>query len=78
VLGGDLEVATPDGVVRLKVPAGTQSGRRFRLPGRGLPMEGKRRGDFLVKVQVTVPESLTPEQRAAWLNLQELDSAEVK
>lgn len=73
VLGGDLEVATPDGVVRLKVPAGTQSGRRFRMPGRGLPMEGKRRGDFLVKVQVTVPESLTLEQRAAWLRLQELD-----
>ena len=74
VLGGDLQVATPDGMVRLKVPAGTQSGRRFRLPGRGLPMEGKRRGDFLVKVEFAVPESLTLEQRAAWVRLQELDS----
>jgi curved DNA-binding protein len=74
VLGGDLQVATPDGVVRLKVPSGTQSGRRFRLAGRGLPTEGKRRGDFMVKVQVEVPVSLTLEQRAAWVRLQELEN----
>ncbi len=73
VLGGTLEVATPDGMVRLKVNSGTQPGRRFRLPGRGLPMAGKRRGDFYVLVQVTMPEALTLEQRACWVKLQELD-----
>lgn len=72
VLGATLEVRTPEGTVRLKVPAGTQSGRRFRLGGRGLPKADKTRGDFLVEIQVSVPESLSLEERALWVKLQEL------
>jgi len=75
VLGGTLEIRTPDGVVRLKVPAGTQPGKRFRLGGHGLPMSGKRRGDFILEVQVAIPEALTLEERACWVKLQELGEA---
>jgi curved DNA-binding protein len=74
VLGGEVQVSTPDGNVRLKVPAGTQPGRRFRLSGRGLPTEGKTRGDFYVQTQIQIPESLSLEERAAWVKLQDLVS----
>jgi curved DNA-binding protein len=72
VLGGEVQVSTPDGQVRLKVPSGTQPGRRFRLTGRGLPAEGKTRGDFYVQIQVQIPESLSLEERAAWVKIQDL------
>lgn len=72
VLGGTVEIRTPDGEIRLKVPAGTQPGKRFRLGGHGLPMSGKKRGDFILEIQVVVPEALTLEERACWVKLQEL------
>lgn len=74
VLGGALEVQTPDGVVRLKLPAGTQHGRRFRLGGHGLPMAGKRRGNLILEVQVEVPQFVSLEERACWVKLEELAS----
>jgi molecular chaperone DnaJ len=62
VLGTRLRVRTLDGKkVVLRVPAGTQPGRRFRIKGMGL-VKGERTGDQLVQVQVHVPEELTPEQ----------------
>jgi len=61
-LGTRLRVRTLDGKkVVLKVPAGTQPGRKFRIKGLGLE-KGGRRGDQLVQVQVEVPERLTAEQ----------------
>jgi molecular chaperone DnaJ len=61
-LGTTLTVPTLEGTVSLKVPAGTASGRTFRVRGRGVP--GKRsNGDLLVTVEVAVPVRLTPEQR---------------
>lgn len=58
VLGSKVKVRTVDGqYVVLKVPAGTQPGRRFRIPGMGVEKSG-RRGDQFVKVQVDVPETL--------------------
>jgi len=72
VLGGEVEVETPDGSVRLKIPAGTQAGRRFRLRGRGLINKAKERGDFYVEVKVSLPETLTEKQRAHWEALSEL------
>lgn len=63
-LGATLEVPTLDGRVRMKVPAGTQSGRIFRLRHKGLPSrEGKGRGDQLVTVHVEVPQELSDKQR---------------
>jgi molecular chaperone DnaJ len=62
VLGSRIRVRTLDGKkVLLRIPPGTQSGRRFRIKGQGIEKNG-RRGDQLVGVTVTVPDKLTPEQ----------------
>jgi molecular chaperone DnaJ len=62
-LGTRIRVRTLDGKkVLLRIPPGTQPGRRFRIKGQGLEKNG-RRGDQLVGVQITVPESLTSEQQ---------------
>jgi len=65
-LGSTLTVPTLDGSVTLRVPAGTPSGRTFRVKGRGVP-GGKKSatGDLLVTVEVAVPSELSDEQRAA-------------
>ena len=62
-LGTRIRVRTLDGKkVLLRIPPGTQPGRRFRIKGQGIEKNG-RRGDQLVGVQVTVPETLTSEQQ---------------
>jgi molecular chaperone DnaJ len=64
VLGGEVEVPTLDGKVALRVPEGTQSGKTFRLRGKGLPaLHGGARGDQLVRIFVEVPSKLTPRAR---------------
>jgi molecular chaperone DnaJ len=63
VLGTRIRVRTIDGKkVVLRIPPGTQPGRRFRIKGQGVEKNG-RRGDQLVQVDVIVPESLSPEQQ---------------
>jgi molecular chaperone DnaJ len=63
VLGTRIRVRTIDGKkVVLRIPPGTQPGRRFRIKGLGVEKNG-RRGDQLVQVDVTVPENLSPEQQ---------------
>lgn len=64
VLGGEVEVPTLKTPVTLKIPAGTQSGKMFRLKGKGMPfLRGKGVGDELVRVIVDIPTALTPAQR---------------
>lgn len=66
VLGTTLTVPTLDDPVTLRIPAGTPSGRTFRVKGRGVPAGKKAAaGDLLVTVEVDVPAELTDEQRAA-------------
>ena len=63
-LGAEIDVPTLDGKVKLKVPAGTQTARVFRLREKGIPSSnGYRRGDQLVTVRVETPARLTREQR---------------
>jgi molecular chaperone DnaJ len=63
-LGGEMAVLTLSGDVEMKIPAGTQSGRVFRLKGKGMPdVHGGTQGDQYVKVMIEVPTSLTGEQR---------------
>ena len=64
-LGTTVTVPTLDGQVTLKVPAGTTSGRRLRVKGRGFPTRGGSRGPLLVTVEVAVPQKLTPKAREA-------------
>jgi len=72
VLGGEAEVITPDGTVKLKVPAGTQPGQKFRLKGRGLPSGPETRGDFFAEAKVTLPTSLSEKERELWEELSDL------
>ena len=63
-LGGELEVPTLTGKVKLKVPAETQSGKLFRLRGKGVaPVRGGSAGDLLCRVILETPVSLSAEQR---------------
>jgi DnaJ-class molecular chaperone len=66
MLGGNVEVQTLDRPVKLRIPAGTSSGRRFRLTGKGMPVLRKtdQFGDLYARALITVPENLNDEQRA--------------
>jgi molecular chaperone DnaJ len=64
ILGITLMISTIDGKVRLKIPPGTQPGALLRLKGRGVKRrDGTGRGDQFVKVNVSLPKYITPEQR---------------
>ena len=69
VLGGETPIPTPDGSILLKLPSGSQPGRKFRLRGRGLPTSATARGDFYAVIAVTLPTELTPETRKLWEEL---------
>ena len=75
VLGGEINVVTPESkMLRLKLPAATQRGQRFRLRGHGLPAVGKanERGDLYANVDVEVPKTLSDDERAHYEALREL------
>jgi molecular chaperone DnaJ len=64
ILGGDVDVPTLNGKVSMKIPSGTQSGKIFRLKGKGIPdLHHAGTGDEMVRVNVEIPAKLTPEQR---------------
>lgn len=64
ILGGEVEVPTLNGKVSMKIPAGTQSGKIFRLKEKGIPdVHTRGIGDELVRLNVEIPARLTPEQR---------------
>lgn len=63
-LGTEIDVETVDGKVRMKVPAGTQSGTDFKLSGHGVPhLRSERRGPHIVSIVVDTPTKLTKKQR---------------
>ncbi|WP_373188361.1 molecular chaperone DnaJ [Halopseudomonas sp.] len=71
-LGGELEVPTLDGRVKLKIPDGTQTGKLFRLRGKGVtPVRGGSPGDLLCRVAVETPVNLTKHQRELIQELRE-------
>ena len=66
ILGGEAEVETLDGKVKLTIPAGTQPEKVFRLAGRGMPnvnKESKDKGDLFVRLKVSIPKYLSSKQR---------------
>lgn len=73
-LGDEIFVPTLDGKVEMKIPAGTQSHKSFRLKSKGLPRLGQYgRGDQIVRVMVEIPSKLNAEQIAALKKFDELD-----
>jgi molecular chaperone DnaJ len=79
-LGGEFEVPTIDGgKTRVKVPEGTQSGRRFRLQQKGMPvLRSKQMGDMYVQVMVETPQSLTKRQRELLAEFEKLSSKDTQ
>jgi molecular chaperone DnaJ len=79
-LGGEFEVPAIDGSkVRVKVPAGTQTGRRFRLSGKGMPvLRAKQTGDMYVQVAVETPQNLTKRQRELLTEFEKLSSEQTQ
>jgi len=72
-LGGEVPVPTLEGKAMLKAPVGTQSGQMFKLRGKGIVhVNGRERGDLLVRVLVEVPTHLNAEQRAKLQEFAEL------
>ena len=77
-LGGNLEVPTLKGKAKLKIPAGTQSGTKFRLRGKGVKnIHGHGYGDQIVRVIVEVPTNLNAEQKEALTKFAETCNEEV-
>jgi molecular chaperone DnaJ len=77
-LGGTFEVPTIDGgKSKVKIPEGTQSGRRLRLSGRGMPvLRSKQTGDMYVQVVVETPQNLTKKQRELLTEFDKISSAQ--
>jgi curved DNA-binding protein len=78
VLGGEVRVPTLGGEVVLTVPAGTQSGRTFRLRGKGMPhlRQPSQYGDLYARIEARLPTRLTPRQRELFEELQQSEQAE--
>lgn len=69
-LGTEIETETVDGKVKLKIPAGTQSGKMFRLKGKGVPyLNDSGRGDHIVTVRVVTPTKLTKKEKELFKKL---------
>lgn len=76
-LGAQIDVPTLDGKVKMKVPAGTQTGKVFRLKGKGIPhLHGSGRGDQHVRVVIETPSELTHQQRALLEKFAEISGEE--
>ncbi len=75
VLGTEKQIQTLQGKVKIKIEAGTQSGKVFRLRGKGIPsLEGYENGDMLIHVNVWVPKRLTPEQKDFFQSMMDHDN----
>ena len=74
VLGGKVTVPTLTGDVTLKIPAGTQGGQTFRLSNKGMPhlRQPDDCGDLMAKITIQTPQRLTPEEKALYIQLAEL------
>lgn len=79
VLGCERTVTTLEGSARVKVPPGSQPDTVLRLQGKGLPHFGnEQRGDLYLRLRVTIPERLSPEEHALYAKLRELDAGRTK
>jgi molecular chaperone DnaJ len=74
-LGAEIEVPTIDGgKSKVKIPEGTQSGKQFRLKGKGMPILRQNEfGDLYLETNVIIPESLSKEQKDLLLEFKSLE-----
>ncbi|MBV9391692.1 MAG: J domain-containing protein [Verrucomicrobia bacterium] len=74
VLGTQITIPTLGGRAKLKVPAGTQSGRKFRLAKQGLPRKGSTRGDLYAVTKIETPSRVSDKERHLWEELAQTSS----
>ncbi len=78
VLGTKIDVPTLNGGVKVKVPAGTPTGKIFRVRGKGVAPDRGRAGDLLVTVQVAVPSKVSKEEKKILEELATMETDDVR
>jgi molecular chaperone DnaJ len=79
IFGTNVEVPTIDGRAKIKIPAGTQSGKMFRLKGKGFPeVQGYGRGDQLIHVNIWTPQYVSDEEKAVLEKMQASENFQPK
>ena len=79
IFGTNVEVPTIDGRAKIKIPAGTQSGKMFRLKGKGFPeVQGYAKGDQLIHVNIWTPQEVSEEEKVALEKMQESENFKPK
>lgn len=79
IFGANVEVPTIDGRAKIKIPAGTQSGKIFRLKGKGFPaVNSYEKGDQLIHVNVWTPQNVNSEEKSMMEKLQQSDNFQPK
>ncbi len=68
-LGAKVEIRTLEGTVSLKIPRGSQNGRKMRIRGKGLPRKNDQAGDIIVELHIRVPTSLSEEEEKLFKEL---------
>ena len=74
VLGGEIEVPTLDGWVKMKLPPGVVSGQRLRLAAKGYPTGKGDRGDQLVEIIIAVPKEISQQERVLYEKLRQIET----
>lgn len=74
VLGGQIEIPTLDGRVKMTIPAGVKSGQRLRLANKGYPADDGRRGDQLVEIQIVVPKNPSARELEVYKKLRQIET----
>jgi len=74
VLGGQIEVPTLDGLVKMSIPAGVRFGQRLRLADKGYLTSTGGRGDQIVEIQIAVPRDPSPQERELYEKLRQLET----
>jgi len=75
IMGTNVEIPTLQGKVKIKIDAGSQSGKILRLRGKGLPdLNGYSRGDLMVRINIFIPSSVSKEDKSLLMKMQESES----
>ena len=78
VLGARIEIPSPEGAVKVRIPPGTQGGQRFRLRGRGFPNPAAQRGDLIVEARVVLPVVVDERSKELIREFGRLNSGDVR
>jgi len=79
VIGGEIEVDTIDGASKIKIPAGTEDGKVFKISDKGVPkVSGSGRGDHLAKVRIAIPKKLSKKEKELYQQLAQEAGIDIK